>query len=76
MVCAMGVCKGITDRIRRRAPTPPCVRAALGDTGSKSTIATMLKQWKAQHHGEKAGPGAGLPADLPESCGWDLYFCM
>lgn len=45
-------------------PTVDTVRAAMGDTGSKSTIAPMLKQWKAQHEGEAAAAGAGLPADL------------
>lgn len=50
-------------------PTVDTVRAALGDTGSKGTIAPMLKQWKAQHQGEAvaAGAGAGLPADLLEA---------
>ena len=43
-------------------PTVDTVRAALGDTGSKGTIAPMLKQWKAQHQGETAAAGAGLPA--------------
>lgn len=48
-------------------PTVDTVRAALGDTGSKGTIAPMLKQWKAQHQGETAAAGAGLPADLLEA---------
>ncbi len=48
-------------------PTVDTVRAALGDTGSKGTIAPMLKQWKAQHQGEAAAAGAGLPADLLEA---------
>ncbi len=48
-------------------PTVDTVRAALGDTGSKGTIAPMLKQWKAQHQGETAAAGAGVPADLLEA---------
>lgn len=48
------------------APTVDTVRAVLG-TGSKSTIAPMLKQWKGEHQGESAAAGAGLPADLLES---------
>lgn len=48
-------------------PTVDTVRAALGDTGSKGTIAPMLKQWKAQHQGETAAASAGLPADLLEA---------
>lgn len=48
-------------------PTVDAVRAALGDTGSKGTIAPMLKQWKAQHEGETAAAGAGLPSDLLEA---------
>lgn len=43
-------------------PTVDTVRVAMGGTGSKSTIAPMLKQWKAQH--EVAAAGASLPADL------------
>lgn len=45
-------------------PTVDTVRAALGDTGSKSTIGPMLKRWKAEHEGEAVAAGAGLPADL------------
>lgn len=48
-------------------PTVDTVRAALGDTGSKGTIAPMLKQWKAQHQGETAASSAGLPVDLLEA---------
>jgi len=47
--------------------TVDTVREALGGTGSKSTIAPMLKQWKAQHEGEVAAAGAGVPADLLEA---------
>lgn len=48
-------------------PTVDNVRAALGGTGSKSTIGPMLKQWKAEHEGVVAAAGAGLPADLLEA---------
>ena len=48
-------------------PTVDTVREALGGTGSKSTIAPLLKQWKAQHQGETAAAGAGLPVDLLEA---------
>lgn len=48
-------------------PTVDNVRIAMGGTGSKSTIAPMLKQWKAEHHGEIAANKTGLPADLLES---------
>lgn len=48
-------------------PTVDTVREAMGGTGSKSTIAPMLKQWKAQYEGEVAAAGAGVPADLLEA---------
>lgn len=48
-------------------PTVDSVREQLGGTGSKSTIAPLLKQWKAQHQGETAAAGAGLPVDLLEA---------
>jgi len=48
-------------------PTVDTVRAALGDTGSKSTIGPMLKRWKAEHEGETAAAGAGLPVELLEA---------
>ena len=48
-------------------PTVDTVRDALGGTGSKSTIAPMLKQWKSQHEGQVAAAGAGLPAELLET---------
>lgn len=47
-------------------PTVDTVRAALGDTGSKGTIAPMLKQWKKEHQDEAVAAGTGLPADLLE----------
>ena len=48
-------------------PTVDTVPDAMGGTGSKSTIAPLLKQWKAQHEGEVAAAGAGLPTDLLEA---------
>lgn len=48
-------------------PTVDTVRVALGGTGSKSTIAPMLKQWKAEHEGVMAAAGTGLPTDLLEA---------
>lgn len=48
-------------------PTVDSVREQLGGTGSKSTIAPLLKQWKMQHQGETAAAGAGLPVDLLEA---------
>lgn len=45
-------------------PTVDNVRAALGGTGSKSTIAPMLKQWKTENTGQAAAASTGLPADL------------
>lgn len=50
-----------------RAPTIDTVREALGDTGSKSTIAPMLKRWKAEHQEAVAGGDTGVPADLVEA---------
>lgn len=49
-----------------KAPTIDTVREALGDTGSKSTIAPMLKRWKAEHQEVVASGDTGLPADLVE----------
>lgn len=48
-------------------PTVDSVREQLGGTGSKSTIAPLLKQWKAQHHGDVAAAGAGVPLELLEA---------
>lgn len=50
-----------------KAPTIDTVREALGDTGSKSTIAPMLKRWKAEHQEVVAGGDTGLPVDLVEA---------
>lgn len=50
-----------------KAPTIDAVREALGDTGSKSTIAPMLKRWKAEHQEVVASVDTGLPVDLVEA---------
>ncbi|MDR3369688.1 DNA-binding protein [Rhodoferax sp.] len=48
-------------------PTVDTVRAALGDTGSKSTIAPLLKRWKAEHESQAVAASTGLPTDLLEA---------
>lgn len=45
-------------------PTVDNVREALGGTGSKSTIAPMLKRWKAEQDDASIQVGTGLPAEL------------
>ena len=45
-------------------PTIDRIRAALGGTGSKSTLAPLLKRWKAAHPGTLAQAELGLPAEL------------
>lgn len=45
-------------------PTVDGVREALGGTGSKSTIAPLLKRWKTEHQGELVQAEAGLPPSL------------
>ena len=45
-------------------PTIDSVRGALGGTGSKSTIAPLLKRWKAAHQDTVAHAELGLPAEL------------
>ncbi|MGK5064939.1 DNA-binding protein [Janthinobacterium sp. LB3P112] len=51
-----------------RNPTVDSVRVALGSTGSKSTIAPLLKRWKEEFHGADAvKTEAGLPAELMEA---------
>lgn len=45
-------------------PTVDSVRDALGSTGSKSTIAPLLKRWKVEHQGEIAQAEVGLPPSL------------
>jgi chromosome segregation ATPase len=51
-----------------RNPTVDNVREALGSTGSKSTIAPLLKRWKEEFQGAAAvKTEAGLPAELMEA---------
>ena len=45
-------------------PTVDRVRKMMGDTGSKSTIAPMLKQWKDEHQDEFAASNTGLPESI------------
>jgi chromosome segregation ATPase len=45
-------------------PTVDNVREALGSTGSKSTIAPLLKRWKTEQQGAIAEATSGLPAPL------------
>ena len=45
-------------------PTIDSIRVALGGTGSKSTIAPLLKRWKSAHPGTVAQAELGLPAEL------------
>ncbi|MGH8332713.1 MAG: DNA-binding protein, partial [Pseudomonas sp.] len=45
-------------------PTIDSIRAALGGTGSKSTLAPLLKRWKGAHPGTLAQAEWGLPAEL------------
>lgn len=48
-------------------PTVDTVRAALGATGSKSTITPMLKRWKEEHAGTVAEAASGLPAAIVQA---------
>lgn len=48
-------------------PTVDAVRAALGATGSKSTITPMLKRWKEEHAGTVAEAASGLPAAIVQA---------
>lgn len=51
-----------------RNPTVDSVREALGSTGSKTTIAPLLKRWKEEFQGAGAvKTEAGLPAELMEA---------
>lgn len=51
-----------------RNPTVDSVRQALGSTGSKSTIAPLLKRWKEEFQGAGAvKTEAGLPAELMQA---------
>jgi chromosome segregation ATPase len=45
-------------------PTIDSIRAALGGTGSKSTLAPLLKRWKSAHSSTLAQAELGLPAEL------------
>lgn len=45
-------------------PTIDSIREALGGTGSKSTIAPLLKRWKAAHQDTVAQAELGLPVEL------------
>lgn len=43
------------------------VREAMGGTGSKSTIAPMLKRWKLEHQEQVEASAAGLPVTLVQA---------
>ena len=63
-VTAFDVAKAARQLVEQgQAPTVDTVRAVLG-TGSKSTIAPLLKAWKAQQAGTLAAAESGLPSDL------------
>lgn len=47
-------------------PTVDNVRAALGDTGSRGTIAPLLKRWKEENQ-ERGRAQANLPPELAEA---------
>jgi hypothetical protein len=46
------------------AATVDNVRKMMGDTGSKSTIAPMLKRWKEEHQDEAQAAKSGLPESI------------
>ncbi|MFZ6686457.1 DNA-binding protein [Undibacterium sp. SXout11W] len=46
------------------SPTVDNVRQAMGNTGSKSTIAPMLKHWKEKNHEQKKAINSGLPESI------------
>lgn len=50
-----------------KSVTVDSVRAALGSTGSKSTIAPMVKRWKVEHEAKGRAAATGLPAHLLEA---------
>jgi chromosome segregation ATPase len=56
-------------------PTVDSVRQALGGTGSKSTIAPLLRRWKAENVGSSNAPVQGLPTNLAHAVR-DLYETM
>src|ERR1700704_6026957 len=45
-------------------PTVDSVREELGGTGSKSTIAPLLKRWKAEQQENATSVDSGIPATL------------
>ncbi|AZP14023.1 DNA-binding protein [Undibacterium parvum] len=47
-----------------KSPTVDTVRDAMGNTGSKSTIAPMLKRWKAEHQETMTASDSGIPTSL------------
>ena len=47
-----------------KSPTVDTVRDAMGNTGSKSTIAPMLKRWKSEHQETVAATDSGIPTSL------------
>lgn len=47
-----------------RNPTVDNVREALGNTGSKSTLAPLLKRWKNEQEGLVSEAQSGLPVEL------------
>ncbi|CAN5671766.1 hypothetical protein BH11PSE12_BH11PSE12_26930 [soil metagenome] len=47
-----------------KTPTVDTVREAIGSTGSKSTIAPMLKRWKQEHVEAVEASGSGIPSGL------------
>ena len=50
--------------VEGKNPTVDKVREVLGGTGSKSTIAPMLKRWKSEHQETVAEAELGLPTEL------------
>ena len=54
------------DKIKQSGSTPTVdnVRQMMGDTGSNSTIAPMLKKWKEEHLGEMTIINSGLPESI------------
>jgi chromosome segregation ATPase len=50
-----------------KSPTVDNVREAMGGTGSKSTIAPLLKRWKIEHQDSIENSSAGIPASLLQS---------
>lgn len=50
-----------------KPPTVDNIREAMGGTGSKSTIAPLLKRWKFENQESIANSGTGIPASLLQS---------